>query len=92
MSCHGHDHKVNETRKRSLVKAISFRIIEIVVDIVLLYSLMQTDLPELIIAGLGAVAVEASCGIGYYLWERLWNMIDWGREVKIVKREKKRKN
>jgi len=85
MSCsHDHKYKVNETRKSSLVKAISFRIIEVIVDIFILFGLIKTGLPALFIAGVGAIAVEASCGIGYYLWERLWNRINWGREVKNI--------
>jgi len=71
------------------VKAISFRVIEIIADILILLGLMQTELPELLIAGVGALAVEASCGVGYYLWERLWNRINWGRSVvDVVKSEK----
>jgi len=85
MSCsHDHKYKVNETRKRSLVKAISFRIIEIIVDIFILFGLIKTGLPALFIAGVGAIVIEAFCGIGYYLWERLWNRINWGREVENV--------
>jgi len=79
-----HSHEVNETKRRSLVKTISFRIIEVVADVLIIYSLLQTGLPELVIAGAGAIAVEASCGIGYYLWERLWNRISWGREVRDI--------
>jgi len=45
---------------------------------------MRSGLPELIVAGLGAISVEASCGIGYYFWERLWNRISWGREVEDI--------
>ena len=85
MGCvHSCKHRVNETRKRSLIKAVSFRIIEIIVDVVILVGLMRTGLPELVIAGAGAISVEASCGIGYYLWERLWNRIDWGREIEDI--------
>lgn len=81
---HHHKHEVNETRKRSLAKAISFRIIEFVVDVIILLILIRSGLPELVIAGLGAMLVESSCGVGYYFWERLWNRINWGREVKDV--------
>jgi len=87
MNCQYHKHKVNESRKRSLVKAISFRIIEVIADVVILLALMRTGLPAIVIAGAGALAVEASCGIGYYLWERLWNRINWGREITSVKEE-----
>lgn len=73
--------KVNETKKRSLMKTVSFRIIEVVMDIIIILALLQSGLPELIIAGAGAILVESSCGIGYYIWERLWNRIDWGRII-----------
>lgn len=76
-----HSHKVNETRRRSLVKTISFRVIEIIMDILLIIACMRSGLPELMIASMAAISVEASCGIGYYIWERLWNRIDWGRII-----------
>jgi len=53
MNHHKHEHEVNETRKRSLVKAISFRIIEFVVDVIILLILIRSGLPELMIAGIG---------------------------------------
>ena len=83
MACH-HRHKVNETRKRSLTKTISFRIIEIIVDVFILLGLMKTGMPELMIAGVGAISVEATCGVGYYIWERLWNRISWGRIIEDI--------
>ena len=79
--CQHVSHKVNETRKRSLVKTISFRVIEVIMDILIILTLIRSGLPELMIAGICAISVEASCGIGYYIWERLWNRIDWGRIV-----------
>lgn len=81
---HNHEHQVNETRKRSLVKAVTFRILEVVIDVFIILACMRSGFPELVVAGVGAISVEASCGIGYYFWERLWNKISWGREVKDV--------
>lgn len=83
--CHkNHDHKVNETRARSVAKAVSFRIIEIIMDMIIIIACIRSGLPELMVAGISAISVEASCGIGYYFWERLWNRINWGRVVEDV--------
>ena len=73
-------------QENSLTKTISFRIIEIIVDVFILLGLMKTGMPmpELMIAGVGAISVEAACGVGYYIWERLWNRISWGRIIKDI--------
>lgn len=68
--------KINETRKRSLLKAISFRIIEITVSSVVL-SLFVTTYEAI---GL-AVLLEGLCFGLQYLGERVWNKINYGREV-----------
>lgn len=68
--------KINETRKRSLLKAISFRILEIVLDTLIL-SFFVTPI---IAIGL-AVTLEALCLVLHYGFERLWNKIGYGREI-----------
>ena len=75
-----HEHEVNETKKRSLLKGISMRILEVLVDTFLLSFL-----------GLGvevslgvSITIEGICFVVHYINERLWNKIDFGREVKDV--------
>lgn len=80
MHQHG-SHKINETRKRSIVKTVSFHIVQVIVDAIILYSMVLQGLPPEIIALAGAVVVESVCLIGYFFWERLWNRIDWEREI-----------
>ncbi len=68
--------KINETRKRSLLKAVSFRIIEIGLDTLILSFFIT----PFIAFGL-AVAVEVMCLILHYIFERLANKIQWGRYI-----------
>lgn len=68
--------KVYETRKRSLLKAISFRIIEIAIDSLIL-SFFVTPA---IAVGL-AVTIEGLCFILHFIFERIWNKINYGRHI-----------
>jgi len=79
--CQHNQRKVNETKKRSLVKSISFHIVQIIIDIPIIYSMILYGLPPEVIAITGAILVECVCFAGYFFWERLWNRIDWGRIV-----------
>ena len=64
-----------EKRKRSLVKAISWRVIATLVTILFAYIFLE-DWTESIALGVGANALKA---LLYYLHERGWNMTDWLR-------------
>ena len=68
--------KINETKKRSLLKAISFRIVEITASSLVLSHFVTAY--EAI--GL-AVMLEGICFGLQYLGERIWNKIQWGREI-----------
>ncbi len=65
---------MRETRKRSVVKSISWRIICIVVSI--LTSFVLTGKWDLAVA-IGTV-YNAITMILYYFHERTWNRIKWG--------------
>lgn len=67
---------VYETRKRSLLKAISFRVIEVAVDTFILSFFVSTP----IALGL-AVGLETICFLLHYGFERVWNKIDYGRNI-----------
>lgn len=68
--------KINETRKRSLLKAISFRVIEVALDTLILSFFITPA-----IAFGVAVAVEVMCLILHYIFERIFNKISYGREI-----------
>lgn len=68
--------KVYETRKRSLLKAISFRIIEIAIDSLILSFFVTIP----VAVGL-AIAIEATCFLLHFVFERVWNKIDYGRHI-----------
>ena len=68
---------IHETRKRSLVKAVSYRIIEVLVDTVILSFFV-----ELQVAFWLAVGLEGMCLLLHYIFERIWNRIDYGRYIK----------
>ena len=68
--------RINETRKRSLLKAVSFRIIEIALD-----SLILSIFVELKVAITLAVILEGLCLALHYGFERGWNRISYGRHI-----------
>lgn len=65
-----------ETRRRSLVKAASYRLFA--TSLVFLLALLYTgELGSSVKIGLSAAIGKT---ILYYMWERVWNHIDWGLE------------
>lgn len=83
---HKHKHEVNETKRRSLVKAIVGRIIEISIGGTV-FGLVLTAMgyQHAFVMGFGLnVLEEVICFMVTFLTERVWNRVDWGREVKDV--------
>jgi uncharacterized membrane protein len=68
--------KVHETRKRSLIKAFSFRIIEIGVDTLILSFFVTVPVALSL-----AVGIEFTCFLLHFLFERIWNKINYGRLI-----------
>jgi uncharacterized membrane protein len=68
--------KPTETHSRSLVKAIIYRIIIIISIFVITYATTKRIADAASITGLTAV----SGTIIYYLYERVWSRISWGRK------------
>lgn len=66
---------VSETKTRSLVKAILWRVIATVVTFGMLYMLTGKVIESIEVT---AIAAAVSM-VAYYLHERLWNKISWGR-------------
>ena len=63
------------SRKRSFTKALSFRIISITTDLIVIYIFTRNESLSLKIA-LGA---NLTSTIMYYLHERIWNRTHWGK-------------
>ena len=68
--------RVNETKKRSLLKAVSFRLVEVAVDTLILSFFVRPEVAFGLAAGL-----EGICLLLHYLFERVWNKTDYGREI-----------
>jgi len=86
MSCHHHKHEVNETRKRSLAKAIFGRLIEIAIGGTIFGTILTVlGFQYAYEIGFGLnILEEGICFTVTFFTERVWNKIDWGREVKDV--------
>ena len=67
---------IHETRKRSLVKAISYRVIEVLVD-----TLILSFFVDLQVAFWLAVGLEGMCLLLHYTFERGFDRIQWGRYI-----------
>lgn len=62
-------------RRRSLTKAITYRILIIVLDVTVIYLLTRR-----LDVALGFMIVSnIYTSIAYYVHERLWNRIGWGK-------------
>ena len=68
--------RINETRKRSLLKAVSFRLIEIALDAIILSIFVS---PQVAITL--AVILEGLCLGLHFGFERIWNKIQYGRHI-----------
>jgi len=68
---------IHETRRRSLVKAVSYRVIEVLVD-----TLILSFFVELQVAFWLAVGLEGICLLLHYIFERGFDRIQWGRYIK----------
>lgn len=67
---------MSETRKRSIIKSIIWRIICIVVSIITAFFLTG----EINISIAIGTTYNAITMVLYYFHERLWNTLKWGKE------------
>lgn len=66
-----------EHRRRSIAKAVTYRVISIMFDAVVAYAVTQSTQKTLIF-------ILISNGISivmYFVHERLWNRVPWGRHI-----------
>ena len=64
-----------EHHKRTLVKTVTWRIIALITTIIVVY-LYSGDAKESLVIGFSANALKM---LFYYIHERVWNKIDFGR-------------
>lgn len=67
-----------ESRPRSLVKSLIYRILAIFGTGVIVWFITK-DIKEVIST---TIAIQAFLVILYYFNERVWNRIHWGRKIK----------
>jgi uncharacterized membrane protein len=67
--------KFFETKKRSLAKAITFRVLIVLADLVVVFVITRRlDIT------LGVVILRNIVGMILYFWhERIWNVVKWGK-------------
>jgi len=64
-----------ETNRRSLIKSITFRVLVVLSDLIIIYALTKKVAATIAITILTNVAST----IFYFLHERFWNKIKWGK-------------
>lgn len=69
---------LKESRSRSLVKSLIYRILAIFGTGVMVWFITK-DIKEVIST---TIAIQVFLIILYYSNERIWNRIHWGREIK----------
>jgi uncharacterized membrane protein len=68
--------KFKETKERSFVKSVTFRILVICSDLVVIYILTRKVSDTIAIT----IFTNIASTIFYFLHERLWNNITWGKQ------------
>ncbi len=66
-----------EHRRRSIAKAVTYRIISIMFDTVVAYAITQSAQKTLIFI----LISNAISIIMYFVHERFWNRVSWGRHI-----------
>lgn len=68
--------RLSESRKRSLVKTAIFRVLILIASTVIAY-LVTNNLEKTTML---SIVFNITASAMYYGYERLWNVISWGRE------------
>jgi len=73
-----------ESRLRSLVKSLTYRILSITGTGILSWVITR-DIKETVSI---TIAIQVFLIILYYSYERIWDKINWGRKMQIAKKNK----
>jgi len=77
MSKCDHEHKVCESRLRTVLKGVTAKMLEVVFDFIVLDLIFQRPAESLGVA----IGIEGLCYAITYFNERGWNRIQWGRKI-----------
>jgi uncharacterized membrane protein len=69
------------TRQRSVVKSITFRVLVVIADLIVIYILTKRIDTTIWLT----VATNLTSTILYFIHERVWNNIKWGKRGEIKK-------
>jgi uncharacterized membrane protein len=69
-----------ESRLRSLIKALSYRILSVIGTGILTWIITRDFVATLWIT----IAIQVYLTALYYSWERMWDRLDWGRKIDIT--------
>ena len=78
-------HQVTETISRSIIKTVSYRITIVILDFVCIYLFTG----KLKIALGFTIVSNLYTTFFYYLHERIWDKIKWGKKIFVKTNEKK---
>jgi len=73
-----------ESRLRSLVKSLTYRILSIIGTGILSWVITK-DIKETVSI---TITIQVFLIVLYYSYERIWDKIDWGRKIQIAKKNK----
>ena len=68
--------KFKETKERSIVKSVTYRILVILSDLIVIYLLTKKVTATIAIT----IFTNIASTIFYFLHERMWNFINWGKQ------------
>jgi adenylylsulfate kinase len=70
-------HRTEETLQRSVVKTVTYRIIILILDFICIYLFTG----QIKVAVGFMIVSNIYTTVGYFLHERIWDKIKWGKEV-----------
>jgi len=76
-----HKHKVEDTRARSILKALTGRALEISVGSFVIAFVFTANLA---LSASVALVNEGFCAVVSYFNDRAWNRVQWGRKVEDI--------
>jgi uncharacterized membrane protein len=74
--CYHKQVKFKETQKRSITKSLTFRVIVVTADFIIMYIITRHVGVTIVLT----VFTNLTSTVLYFLHERLWNGVAWGKQ------------